>query len=137
MMCALVYMSCIFFLHFFAQSLPMLLVAQILVGVPWGSESMLIISIAMLTYSLPNAYHELCGGCRPSRTSSVSLTLYSYSQAIDDQVSDDLGQRLLGYWAAFSPCRSPRSSSKTRRLGMENPLCSSGRSSGHLNVVAD
>jgi hypothetical protein len=39
MMCALVYMSCIFFLHFFAQSLPMLLVAQILVGVPWGSES--------------------------------------------------------------------------------------------------
>jgi len=38
MMCALVYMSCIFFLHFFAQSLPMLLAAQILVGVPWGSE---------------------------------------------------------------------------------------------------
>lgn len=34
MMCALVYMSCIFFLHFFAQSLPMLLAAQILVGVP-------------------------------------------------------------------------------------------------------
>jgi predicted MFS family arabinose efflux permease len=38
MLCALAYMSCIFFLHFFAQSLEMLLVAQILVGVPWGSE---------------------------------------------------------------------------------------------------
>ena len=36
---ALAYMSCIFFLHFFAKSLPMLLAAQILIGVPWGSES--------------------------------------------------------------------------------------------------
>lgn len=39
MICALAYMCCIFFLHFFAKSLPMLLVAQILIGVPWGSES--------------------------------------------------------------------------------------------------
>lgn len=38
MIVALAYMSCVFFLHFFAQSLPMLLVAQILIGVPWGSE---------------------------------------------------------------------------------------------------
>lgn len=39
MIVALAYMSCIFFLHFFAKSLPMLLAAQILIGVPWGSKS--------------------------------------------------------------------------------------------------
>lgn len=38
MIVALIWMTCVFFLHFFAKSLPMLLVAQILCGVPWGSE---------------------------------------------------------------------------------------------------
>jgi len=129
MMCALVYMSCIFFLHFFAQSLPMLLVAQILVGVPWGSESVHNQPIVLLTGSLPDPDHELCSGCRSSGTSSVSLAfIICRCRGTYDQVSDDLGQRMLGDRTASSPCCPPRTSAKAGRLGMENPLCSSGGS---------
>lgn len=79
-MCALVYMSCIFFLHFFAQSLPMLLAAQILVGVPWGSEfsSGRTLNLTLMT-SLPNTHHELCRRRRACGASSVSLYHHSSS----------------------------------------------------------
>jgi hypothetical protein len=54
----------------------MLLVAQILVGVPWGSGSIHAQPMLVLTGSLSDPYHELCSGCCSSRTSSVSLAYY-------------------------------------------------------------
>jgi len=45
----------------------------------------------------------------------------------DQQISDHLGKRMLGHWSAPRPCGTTGSPLKARRLGMENPLCASGR----------
>lgn len=72
MIWSLAYMSCIFFLHFFAQNLGMLLAAQILVGVPCGSESTCNWQLSMLMVSLSDLDDELCVRGLARRSSSVS-----------------------------------------------------------------
>lgn len=113
---ALLYMICIFFLHFFAKSLSMLLAAQILAGVAFGSKSdccpnyTLIVEADLV--SLPNVDDELCRRCRTSRSSNVF---------------DDLGKRLLGDWTAPRSIGPAWLVASYRSVGMENPVCSSGK----------
>ena len=74
MLVALFFLTGFIFIFFFAQSLEMLLVAEILCGVPWGSRCFrpfYMFDLYSDISSIPNVDHVLCFGSRSCRSSRL------------------------------------------------------------------
>ena len=102
------------FLFFFATNLQMLLAAEILCGIPWGSVS---ISGYSRCTSLSSAHSlsDLDYVLR-LRSRSGSITWLSYN----------LGKCLLGHWSTHLLWCPSSLALQDRSMGMAHPICHSG-----------
>lgn len=126
MLGALFTMILVIFIMFFAQNISMLLIGQILCGLPWGAFqtitttyaaeiSPLILRPYLTTFvNMCVSSSFFCGG----RSGRESHGHFSYFLTILTTLTVGHGSNDLGW-------RSPRTSLSHRRMGLADPLCNS------------